>query len=59
MSLGSGSSRYADAGVSGPLRKILMWNRDSVEELEEMLRSRGIEMVEIVKEGSRTLELKT
>ena len=59
MSLGSGLGIYADAGVSGTLRKIMIWNRGSVVELEEMLRSKSIEMVEILKEGPKTLELKT
>ena len=59
MSLGSGLSIYADASVSGTLRKIVIWNRSSVKELEEMLRSKGVEMVEILKEGPRTLELRT
>ena len=59
MSLGSGSGRYADASVSGTLRKIFIWSRGSVEELEEMLRSRGVEMVEIARDGPKTLELRT
>ena len=59
MSLGSGPGRYAYAGVSGTLKKILIWSRGSVEELEEMLRSRGVNMVEIVKDGPKTLELRT
>jgi len=59
MSLGSGLSKYADVGVSGILRKIMLRNRGSVEVLEGMLRSEGIEMVEILKEGPRTVELKT
>ena len=58
MSLGSGLGIYANEGVSGTLRKIVIWNRGSVKELEEMLRSKGVEMVEIVKEGPRTLELR-
>ena len=44
---------------SGTLRKILLWNRDSTEELEQMLQSNGIAMVEIVKDGPGTLELKS
>ena len=59
MSLGSGLGIYADTGVSGTLRKIVIWNRDNIIELEETFRSKGIEMVEILKEGPRTLELKT
>jgi hypothetical protein len=60
VSLPSGSTlvRYGDTGVSGTLRKILLWNRDSVDELEQLLRSNGIDMVEIVKDGPTTLELK-
>ena len=56
--LGSSRDRYGDAGVSDMLRKIFLWNRDSVEELELLLRSDGVEMVEIVKDGPKTLELK-
>ncbi len=59
MSLGSGLGIYADASVSGTLRKIVIWNRNNGKELEEMLRSNGIEMIEIIKEGPRTLELRT
>jgi len=60
VSLPSGSTlaRYGDTGVSDTLRKILLWNRDSVDELEQLLRSNGIDMVEIVKDGPTTLELK-
>ena len=58
ISLGSGLSKYVDVGVSGVLRKIVLWNRGSVEVLEGMLRSEGIEMVEILREGPRVLELK-
>ena len=58
MPLRSSLGRYGDAGVSGTLRKILLWNRDSTEELEQLLRSNGIDMVEIVKDGPKTLELK-
>jgi len=58
MSLGSGLGKYADVGVSGILRKIMLWNRGSVEVLEGMLRSEGVEMVEILSEGARALELK-
>ena len=59
MSLGASLGIYADADVSGILRKIVIWNRSNVKELEEMLRSKGVKMVEILKEGPRTLELKT
>lgn len=58
MPLGSRPSRYADAGVAGVLTKIFIWHRDSVGELEEMLRVNGVEMIEIVKEGPTSLELK-
>ena len=51
--------RYSDAVVSGTLRKIFLWNRDSTEELEQMLQSNDIAMVEIVKDGPGTLELKS
>lgn len=58
MPLGSTPGRYSAAGVSGTLRKILLWSRDSIDELEEMLRSNGISIVEIIKDGSERLELK-
>lgn len=58
MPLGSSMNRYSGANVSGTLRKISLWNRDSTDELEEILRSKGIEMTEITKDGPKTLELK-
>ena len=58
MPLGSSMNRYNGANVSGTLRKISLWNRDSTDELEQMLLSKGIEMTEIVKDGPKTLELK-
>ena len=58
MPLGSSMNRYSGANVSGTLRKISLWNRDSTDELEKMLRSKGIEMTEIAKDGPKTLELK-
>lgn len=58
MSLGSGLGKYVDVGVSGTLRKIIIRNKGSVKVLEGMLRSGGIKMVEILSEGSRTVELK-
>lgn len=59
MPLRSSPGRYGEAGVSGTLRKIFLWNRDSTEELEQLLRSNGIDMVEIVKDGPKTLEPKS
>jgi len=56
--LGSSLGRYSDLGISGTLRKICLWSRNSTDELERMLRSKGIEMVAVIKEGPRTLELK-
>jgi len=50
--------KYADVGVSGTLRKILIWNLSSVKEMEEAPQSKGVEMVEIGKEGPKTLDLK-
>jgi len=58
MPVRSSLARYSDAGVSGTLRKIFLWNRDSTEELEQLLRSNSIDMVEIVNDGPQTLELK-
>lgn len=54
----SNLDRYRVESVSGTLRKIFLWNRKGTEELEEMLRSKGVDMVEIVKDGPMTLELK-
>ena len=59
MPLGSSLRRYSAVGVSGILRKISLWSRDSTEELEEMLRSNGISIAEIIKDGPETVELKT
>lgn len=56
--LRSSPGRYGDAVVSGTLRKIFLWNRDSTEELEQLLQSHGIDVVEIIKDGPKTLELK-
>ena len=56
--LRSSPVRYGDAVVSGTLRKIFLWNRDSTEELEQLLQSHGIDVVEIIKDGPKTLELK-
>jgi len=58
LPLGSSMNRYNSANISGNLKKISLWNRDSTDELEEMLRSKGIEMTEIEKDGPKTLELK-
>ncbi len=58
MPLGSSMNRYSSANVSGILRKISLWSRDSTDELEQMLLSKGIEMTEIAKDGPKTLELK-
>ena len=60
VSLPSGSTlaRYGDTGVSGTLRKIFLWNRDSTKELEQLLQSHDIDLVEIIKDGPKTLELK-
>ena len=58
MPLGSSMNRYNGANVSDTLSKISLWNRDSTDELEKMLRSKGIEMTEIAKDGPKTLELK-
>ncbi len=56
--LGEGLPKYTAAGVSETLRKISLWNRDGTEKLEAMLRSKGVEMVQIIKDGQGTLELK-
>ena len=58
MPLGSSMNRYGSTNITDTLRKISLWNRDSTDELEEMLRSKGIEMTEIEKDGPKTLELK-
>ena len=59
MSLGSNAGMYAEAGVSDILRKITVWNRDSVAELEDMLQLNGLDLAEISKEGPKKVELKT
>jgi hypothetical protein len=56
--IGSKPGRYASVGVSDTLRKIFLWHRESTDELEEILRSSTINIVEIVKDGPLTLELK-
>ena len=58
MPLGPNMGRYSAVGVSDILRKIFLWSRDNTEDLEEMLRSNSISIVEIVKDGPGTLELK-
>ena len=58
MSLRSSLGRYASVGVSDTLRKIFLWHRKSTDELEEILRSNAINIIEIVKDGPTTLELK-
>ena len=56
--LGSNIGRYSTVAVSGMLRKIFLWNKDNTEELEKMLRSNSMKIVQIVKDGPGTLELK-
>jgi len=56
--IGSKPGRYASVGVSDTLRKIVLWHRESTDELEEILRSNTINIVKIVKDGPITLELK-
>lgn len=53
----SNLGRYLDEGISNILRKITLWNRDSTDELEQLLRTNGMDIVEIVKDGPKTLEL--
>ncbi|MFQ6075086.1 MAG: hypothetical protein ACE5Z5_02970 [Candidatus Bathyarchaeia archaeon] len=55
--LGSNPTKYADAGTPDALRKILLWNREDTDNLEETLRSSGVEMVEIIRDGPKGLEL--
>jgi len=54
----SSPGRYASVGVSDTLRKIFLWHRESTDELEEILRSNAINIIEIAKDGPTTLELK-
>ncbi|MCJ7634229.1 hypothetical protein MUP77_17800 [Candidatus Bathyarchaeota archaeon] len=56
--LGSDPGRYSAVVASGIVRKIFLWNRKSIEELEKMLRTNGISITEIVKEDYGTLALK-
>jgi len=58
MPIGSKPGRYASVGISDTLRKIFLWHRESTDELEEILRSNTINIVEIIKDGPTTLELK-
>ncbi len=58
MPLGSSMNRYNGANVSDTLSKISLWNRDSTDELEKLFRSNGVDMVEIIKDGPKTIELK-
>lgn len=51
--------RYASEGITGTLRKISLRSRGSTEELEELLRSNGVEMAEIIKDGPRALTLRS
>ena len=55
ISIPSGASldRNRAAGTSDALRKIFLWNRDSTDELEKMLRSKGVEMAKISGNGSK------
>jgi len=48
ISSGAGLDRNKAAGISDALRKIFLWNRDSTDELEKMLRSKGVELPKIV-----------
>ena len=58
ISIRSSLRRYASVGVSDTLRKIFLWHRENTDELEEILRSNTINIIEIVKDGPITLELK-
>ncbi|UCH37298.1 MAG: hypothetical protein JSV76_06385 [Candidatus Bathyarchaeota archaeon] len=57
MPLQSNLGRYLDEGISTVLRKIILWNRDSTDVLEQLFRTDGMDIVEIVKDGPTTLEL--
>lgn len=48
MPIESTLGRYLDVGISTVLRKIILWNRDSTDELEQLLRTNGLDIVEIV-----------
>jgi len=50
---GAGLDRNRTAGTSDTLRKIFLWNRDSTDELEKMLRSKGVEMTKITGNESK------
>jgi hypothetical protein len=56
--LGTNLGRYSAVGVSDMLHKIVLWNKDNTAELEEILRSNSMKIVQIVKDGPGTLELK-
>lgn len=46
------------ASVSSSPKKIFLWNRKGTEELEAMLKAKGVEIVKIGKEGIGKSELK-
>lgn len=50
---GAGLDRNRAVDASATLRKIFLWNRDSTDELEKMLRSKGVEMTKIAGKGSK------
>jgi len=55
VSIPSGASldRNRTVDASATFRKIFLWNRDSTDELEKMLRSKGVEMAKIAGNGSK------
>ncbi len=55
ISIPSGTSpdRNKAAGTSDALRKVFLWNRDSTDALEKMLRSKGVEMTKIAGDKSK------
>jgi len=56
---GPNRNRYGNNVVSDSLNKILLWSRNDLEILENMLRSNDIKIVEILKDGPLNLELKS
>ena len=50
---GAGLGRNRAVDASATLRKIFLWNRDSTNELEKILRSKGVEMAKIAGNGSK------
>lgn len=56
---GPNRNRYGNNIVSDSLNKIILWSRNDLASLENMLRSNDIKIIEILKDGPLNLELKS